>query len=168
MEQIEGVAPLARIKGDRNRGLTRCSTPSARESMIQAICSSVPKVATVQMKLNFLPSRIRICGRPNCTFGLINDYRGFLASADAPQCSLVQEMGQLGFRPLAACLVKAGLAGSRRSISCAPSFCDCEAFSLAPTALFSSSLGQTPQGTDANISASAESAIQCERFWAYR
>ncbi|MGA7395789.1 MAG: hypothetical protein WBL40_08105 [Terrimicrobiaceae bacterium] len=45
--------------------------------MIQAIWSSVPKVAAVQMKLTFLPSRIRICGRPNCTFGLINDDRGF-------------------------------------------------------------------------------------------
>ncbi len=50
--------------------------------MIQAIWSSVPKVAAVQMKLNFLPSRIRICGRPNCTFAPINDYRGFKSGRD--------------------------------------------------------------------------------------
>ena len=60
-------------QGRTESGLTRCSIPSVRESMIQAIWSSVPKVAAAQMKLNFLPSRIRICGRPNCTVGLIND-----------------------------------------------------------------------------------------------
>jgi hypothetical protein len=51
--------------------------PSARESMIQAIWSSVPKVSAFQTKLNVMPSLIRICGRPNCTFELIDDYRRF-------------------------------------------------------------------------------------------
>jgi hypothetical protein len=39
------------------------------------------------------------------------DHRGFLRSADAPQCSIVHEMDNSNFTRVAACLVKAGLAG---------------------------------------------------------
>ena len=69
--------PRGRHQGRTESGLTRCSSAPARESIIQTIRSSVPKVTAVQTKLNFLPSRIRMCARHNCTSPLKKDYRGF-------------------------------------------------------------------------------------------
>jgi hypothetical protein len=71
----------------------------------------VPKVTAVQTKLNFMPGRITMCARHSCTSPLKNDHRGFLGSADAPQCSIVHEMDNSNFTRVAACLVMAGLAG---------------------------------------------------------